>query len=187
MNKSIISREVFFSIALKYFISFCLVLVLFLISAQVNAQSYRTKSKGRLVKKDGVSAYIVRDDMSKALKLTMLVAHKSSFSKRVVKMVGHNVVPLTFSVSTAPNISIDFNPKKIQFTQNGKTWQADSLAFKEAVIQLNADEPFGGLMSSGDTHQAVFLLPGWFDINAPLYVHYDDEVKHIPVASAATE
>ncbi len=156
-------------------------------SVPVLAQAGHTKSKGRLVKKDGVSAYIVRDEMNKSLKLTMLIAHKSSFSKRVVKMVGHQVVPLTFSVSTAPNTSINFAPQNIEFIQNGRSWHADSLQLEDVVIRLNENEAFGGLMKNGDTHQAVFLLPGWFDIDAPLFVHYEDRGTEQPLASAGGE
>ena len=156
-------------------------------SMPVWAQAGNPKSKGRLVKKDAVSAYIVRDEMSKSLKLTMLIAHKSSFSKRVVKMVGHSLVPLTFSVSTAPNTTINFVPEKIEFIQNGKTWHADSLQLADVVIRLNENETFGGVIKSGDTQQAVFLLPGWFDINAPLFVRYDDQETRMPLVSAGGE
>ncbi|MCA9730808.1 MAG: hypothetical protein H6696_19225 [Deferribacteres bacterium] len=187
MNKSEINLKAWFAGNFKYFLSIGIVAVLLLPVSDAIAQSAYTKSVGRLVKKDGVTAYIVRDDMSKALKLTMLIAHKSTFSNRVVKMVGHDVVPLTFSVSPAPNMAIYFDPYKIKFIQNGKSWSADSLEPEKDVIRLSENEPFGGEMKNGDTHQAVFLLPGWFDINAPLYVRYDDENKQLPLVSADSE
>ncbi|KAA3662153.1 MAG: hypothetical protein DWQ10_03085 [Calditrichaeota bacterium] len=187
MNKSILNLRTMLNMHFKYFLLVVVGAVMLYPGGESAAQSKYTKTTGRLVKKDGVTAYIVRDDMSKALKLTMLVAHKSTFSERVVKMVGHDVVPLTFSVSPAPSTAIYFDPFKIKFIQNGKAWSADSLDPEKDVIRLNENEPFGGTMKNGDTHQAVFLLPGWFDINAPLYVRYDDQAKHVPLVSAETE
>ncbi|KAA3620203.1 MAG: hypothetical protein DWQ05_05595 [Calditrichaeota bacterium] len=187
MNKSITLKKTLSINYMAYNISFVIFMLTLSFATPAFSQSSNLKSKGRLVKKDGVSAYMVRDNMSKSLKLTMLVAHKTSFSKRVVKMLGHDAVPLTFSVSTAPNTAIQFDPKKIQFIQNGKTWHADSLKLEDAVIRLNEGEPFGGLMRNGDTHQAVFILPGWFDIDAPLYVRYDDNQVDMPLVSAGGE
>lgn len=148
------------------------------------SQILDSKTKGRPVKKDGVIAYIVRDSMEKSVVLTMLIAHKTSFSQRVEKMVGEPVVPLTFSISSSLNREPIFNPTSLQFVQGNHVWTPDSLDLEESIIRLNEAEPFGGIVKKGQTHQAVVLLPTYFNIDEPLYVNYHHKEFGAPMVTA---
>ena len=139
------------------------------------ARPLASQKSGRQIKKDGITAYIVRDAETNAISLTMLIAHNSKLAHRIEKMVKRDVLPLTFSVSTLPGSSTYFDPTKLQFEQDGKTWSPDSSALDSVIVILQANGKFGGLIDGGETQQAVILLPNWFNIDAPLFVRYTGE------------
>jgi len=147
-------------------------LFLVLVPAPSNGQAVSEQKSGRQIKKDGITAYIVRDDAMNSISLTMLIAHNSKLAHRIEKMVQRDVLPLTFSISTLPGSSTYFDPTKLQFEQDGKTWSPDSSALDSVVVILQAGGKFGGLIHGGETQQAVILLPDWFNIDAPLAVRY---------------
>ena len=143
-----------------------------LVPALTHAQADSEQQSGRRIKKDGITAYIVRDAETNSISLTMLIAHNSKLAHRIEKMVKRDVLPLTFSVSTLPGTSTYFDPTALVFEQEGKTWSPDSSALDSCVVILQARGKFGGLIRGGETQQAVILLPSWFNIDAPLYVRY---------------
>ncbi len=158
-----------------------LLLLFFSVSTALLAQD--KKAKGQQVQKDGVTAYIVRDDSSSDISLTMLIAHKTSFTSRVCAVLGKEIVPLVFSVSTLPHKVAWFDPARLRFEQQGKVWQPDSTKLDDAMIFIGDDKRFGGMIASGEIHQAVLLLPDWFDVAAPIFVSYHRAARTIPVYS----
>ncbi len=144
---------------------------------QLFSQESKNKSKGRQLKKDGITAYIVRDEERNTIKLTMLIGQNNTLTQRIRKMVGRQVLPLIFSVSTVPGHSYYFNPLFLEFEQNGKTWRPDSSSLDSIIIILEENGKFGGLIKGGQTHQAVVLLPEWFKLDSPIYVRYVEEAK----------
>ncbi len=157
----------------KRFSRLAVLSVLLLFSSAANPMfAQGKKAKGQLIQKDGVTAYIVRQDSSKSISLTMLIAHKTTFTQRVQDVLGRKVVPLVFSVSTLPHQAAWFEPSRLSFAQGGKTWQPDSTRLDDAVIFIGEDTRFGGMITSGEIHQAVILLPEWFDVTRPIYVTY---------------
>ncbi|RMD96895.1 MAG: hypothetical protein D6814_10560 [Calditrichaeota bacterium] len=152
----------------------------------LNAQDIKNDNAGRVIKKEGITAYIVRDKEKNTIKLTMLIAHNNALTRRIQNMVGRKVLPLIFSVSTVPGQAYYFNPSYLQFEQNGKTWRPDSSALDSLIIILEENGKFGGLVEGGQTHQAVVLLPSWFKINAPILVRYIEKpVSGFQVTQAA--
>ncbi len=147
-------------------------LALFAGTQSVAAQAEESAQKGIQLKKEGITAYIVRDESLDGIKLTMLIGHNSKLSQRIRKMVGRDVIPLIFSVSTLPGQTTFFNPLALEFIQDGKTWRPDSSALDSAMIMLEEKGKFGGVLEGGQTHQAVLLLPEWFQPNRPIYVRY---------------
>lgn len=164
------SRGYSFSKLAALILAFQLSLVL--VPAPSNGQAVGEQKSGRQLKKDGITAYIVRDADMNTISLTMLIAHNSKLAHRIEKMVKRDVLPLTFSVSTLPGNSTYFDPTKLQFEQDGKIWNPDSSSLDSVIVILQADGKFGGLLSGGETQQAVILLPNWFNIDAPLFVRY---------------
>lgn len=139
------------------------------------AQETSKKPKGRELKKDGITAYIVRDEERNTIKLTMLIGQNSTLTQRIRKMVGREVLPLIFSVSTVPGHSYYFNPLFLEFEQGGRTWRPDSSSLDSVIIILEENGKFGGLIHGGETHQAVVLLPEWFKADEPIFVRYVED------------
>ncbi len=140
----------------------------------LQAQEKAPVRKGVELKKEGITAYIVRDSSLNTIKLTMLIGHNPTLTRRIQKMVGRKVTPLIFSVSTLPGQSTYFNPVNLRFYQDGREWSPDSAALDSSIIMLEEKGRFGGVLHGGETHQAVILLPGWFNPSKSIIVHYDD-------------
>ena len=142
---------------------------------QAFSQTEESAKKGIQLKKEGITAYIVRDESLDGIKLTMLIGHNSKLSQRIRKMVGRDVIPLIFSVSTLPGQSTYFTPLALEFVQDGKAWRPDSSALDSVIIMLEEKGKFGGVLEGGQTHQAVLLLPEWFHANKPIYIRYREQ------------
>lgn len=137
------------------------------------ADAKRGAQIGRFLQKDSIITYIVRDREKSEINLTMLIAHNSALESRIDKLTGQGLLPIVFSVSTVPHRSYVFDPTALIFEQHGKEWHLDTLTVEAHTIQLEATGKFGGLVKPGEIHQAVVLLPEWFNIEKPIKVHYD--------------
>jgi hypothetical protein len=134
-------------------------------TSMVNVQKIET---------DKITSFFVRANDSKRIQLTMLVAYKAELSKAVRQIVGQNVTPLVFSVSTLPNRSVDFDPTLLRFEQRGRSWQPQLNEKVMDILPLDENEKFGGKVSDGEVHQGIVLLPAWFDPKAPITLRYGD-------------
>jgi len=156
-------------------LAFSVGLAFFAGTQQAFSQTEENAKKGIQLKKEGITAYIVRDESLDGIKLTMLIGHNGKLSQRIRKMVGRDVIPLIFSVSTLPGQTTYFNPLALEFVQDGKSWRPDSSALDSVIIMLEEKGKFGGVLEGGQTHQAVLLLPEWFQVNKPIYIRYREQ------------
>lgn len=121
-----------------------------------------------------VTSFFVRANDSKRIQLSMLVSYQQEFTQAVRRLVNEPVTPLLFSVSTLPNRTAHFDPALLCFEQRGRLWQPNGLKNSLDVWAWEEGKPFGGVISAGQIHQGVILLPGWFDPKMPITLRYAD-------------
>ena len=126
------------------------------------------------IEAEKITSFFVRPADSKHIQLSMLVAFKNDLAKSVRELVGEQVTPLVFSVSTMPNRRVYFDPGLLQLEQGGRVWQPKTDAGSHDILPLDENGKFGGLLTDSDVHQAVILLPAWMDAKAPITLRYGD-------------
>lgn len=123
---------------------------------------------------DKVTSFFVRANDSKRIQLSMLVVYKAELAAAIQKMYGQKVTPLVFSVSTFPNRQIDFDPAKLRFEQRGRIWNPESEKTAVNILPLDDNTKFGGMVSDGEVHQGIVLLPAWMNPQEPITLRYND-------------
>lgn len=123
---------------------------------------------------DKITSFFVRANDSKRIQLSMLVVYKAELATAIQKMYGQKVTPLVFSVSTFPNRQIDFDPAKLRFEQRGRVWDPESEKAAVNILPLDDHTKFGGVVSDGEVHQGIVLLPAWMNPQEPITLRYND-------------
>ncbi len=123
---------------------------------------------------DKVTSFFVRANDSKRIQLSMLVVYKTELSTAIQKMYGQKVTPLVFSVSTFPNRQVNFDPAKLRFEQRGRVWNPESEKAAVNILPLDDNTKFGGVVSDGEVHQGIVLLPAWMNPQEPITLRYND-------------
>lgn len=123
---------------------------------------------------DKVTSFFVRANDSKRIQLSMLVVYKTELATAIQKMYGQKVTPLVFSVSTFPNRQVNFDPAKLRFEQRGRIWNPESEKAAVNILPLDDNTKFGGVVSDGEVHQGIVLLPAWMNPQEPITLRYND-------------
>lgn len=123
---------------------------------------------------DKVTSFFVRANDSKRIQLSMLVVYKTELATAIQKMYGQKVTPLVFSVSTFPNRQVNFDPAKLRFEQRGRVWNPESEKAAVNILPLDDNTKFGGVVSDGEVHQGIVLLPAWMNPQEPITLRYND-------------
>lgn len=123
---------------------------------------------------DKITSFFVRANDSKRIQLSMLVAHKEELTDAVRKIFGQKLTPLVFSVSTLPNRSVNFDPNLLRFEQRGRVWQPLVEKNTVDIMPLDENTKFGGMVTDGEVHQGIVLLPAWFNPKEPITLRYGD-------------
>jgi len=123
---------------------------------------------------DKITSFFVRANDSKRIQLSMLVVYKAELATAIQKMYGQKVTPLVFSVSTFPNRQVNFDPAKLRFEQRGRVWNPDSEKAAVNILPLDDHTKFGGVVSDGEVHQGIVLLPAWMNPQEPITLRYND-------------
>jgi len=123
---------------------------------------------------DKITSFFVRANDSKRIQLSMLVAYKAELAAAIQKMYGQKVTPLVFSVSTFPNRHVEFDPAKLRFEQRGRIWHPEKNSDAVHILPLDDNAKFGGVVTDGDVHQGIVLLPAWMNPQEPITLRYND-------------
>jgi hypothetical protein len=123
---------------------------------------------------DKITSFFVRANDSKRIQLSMLVVYKAELAVAIQKMYGQKVTPLVFSVSTFPNRQVNFDPAKLRFEQRGRIWYPESDKAAVNVLPLDDNAKFGGVVTDGEVHQGIVLLPAWMNPQEPITLRYND-------------
>lgn len=123
---------------------------------------------------DKITSFFVRANDSKRIQLSMLVVYKAELAVAMQKMYGQKVTPLVFSVSTFPNRRFDFDPAKLRFEQGGRIWHPAGAEGVVDILPLDDNAKFGGVVTDGEVHQGIVLLPAWINPKAPITLRYGD-------------
>jgi hypothetical protein len=123
---------------------------------------------------DKITSFFVRANDSKRIQLSMLVVYKAELAVVMQKMYGQKVTPLVFSVSTFPNRQVAFAPAKLRFEQRGRIWQPEGHPDAVDILPLDDNAKFGGVVTDGEVHQGIVLLPAWMNPNEPITLRYGD-------------
>jgi hypothetical protein len=123
---------------------------------------------------DKITSFFVRANDSKRIQLSMLVAYKAELAVAMQKMYGQKVTPLVFSVSTFPNRQVEFDPAKLRFEQRGRIWHPENDSDAVDVLPLDDHAKFGGVVTDGEVHQGIVLLPAWMNPQEPITLRYGD-------------
>lgn len=123
---------------------------------------------------DKITSFFVRANDSKRIQLSMLVVYKAELAAAIQKMYGQKVTPLVFSVSTFPNRQVNFDPAKLRFEQGGRIWTPESGKAAVNILPLDDNAKFGGVVSDGEVHQGIVLLPAWMNPQEPITLRYND-------------
>jgi len=123
---------------------------------------------------DKITSFFVRANDSKRIQLSVLVAYKMELTEALQKMLSQKVTPLVFSVSTFPTRSVEFDPAKLRFEQNGRIWQPGANKNVADILPLDDHAKFGGVVIDGEVHQGIVLLPAWMNASEPITLRYND-------------
>jgi hypothetical protein len=123
---------------------------------------------------DKITSFFVPADAGRMIQLSMLVTYTAEFTRVVRELLGEEVTPLLFSVSTLPSRTVTFDPTRLHFEQYGRVWHPRLASDPIEFLALNESSRFGGDLSDGEVHQGVILLPAWFDPQAPITLRYGD-------------
>jgi hypothetical protein len=123
---------------------------------------------------DKITSFFVRANDSKRIQLSMLVVYKAELAVAMQKMYGRKMTPLVFSVSTFPNRNVEFDPEKLRFEQRGRIWHPESSPNAVDILPLDDNAKFGGVVTDGEIHQGIVLLPSWMNPQEPITLRYGD-------------
>jgi hypothetical protein len=128
----------------------------------------------RKLEANKITSLFVRANDSKRIQLSILIAYKDEFTQAVRELIGEEVTPLLFSVSTLPTRTAHFEPALLRFEQRGRSWQPSPERNAIDIWPWEEGGAFGGALTDAQVQQGVILLPAWFDPQAPITLRYGD-------------
>jgi hypothetical protein len=131
-------------------------------------------SPARKLEANKITSLFVRANDSKRIQFSILITYKDEFTQAVRKLLGEEVTPLLFSVSTLPTRTAHFDPALLRFEQSGRSWQPSPERNAIDIWPWEEGGAFGGELTDTQIHQGVILLPAWFDPQAPITLRYGD-------------
>ncbi len=118
-----------------------------------------------------VNSLFVRNSDSGPSAMIILVAYDDIVTETVQKIMQTEKIPLIFSVSTLPYKEVELEPTFIQFEQDEKRWHPES-EYNNEFFVLFQNSKFGGVITEGEVHQGIVMLPELFDITQPITIKY---------------
>jgi hypothetical protein len=131
-------------------------------------------SPARKLEANKITSLFVRVNDSKRIQFSILITYKDEFTQAVRELIGEEVTPLLFSVSTLPTRTAHFDPALLRFEQRGRSWQPSPERNAIDIWPWEEGEAFGGTLTDAQVQQGVILLPEWFDPRAPITLRYGD-------------
>ncbi|MGH7601814.1 MAG: hypothetical protein ACREOI_36085, partial [bacterium] len=131
-------------------------------------------SPARTLEANKITSLFVRANESNRIQLSLLITYKDEFTQAVRELIGEEVTPLLFSVSTLPTRTAQFDPALLRFEQRGRSWQPRPERNAIDVWPWEEGGAFGGTVTDAQIHQGVILLPKWFDPQTPITMRYGD-------------
>lgn len=131
-------------------------------------------SPARKLEANKITSLFVRANDSRRIQFSILITYKDEFTQAVRKLIGEEVTPLLFSVSTLPTRTAHFEPALLRFEQRGRSWQPSPERNAIDIWPWEEGGPFGGTLTDAQVHQGVILLPAWFDPQTPITLRYGD-------------
>jgi len=131
-------------------------------------------SPARKLEANKITSLFVRANDSRRIQFSILITYKDEFTKAVRELIGEEVTPLLFSISTLPTRTAHFDPALLHFEQRGRSWQPSPERNAIDIWPWEEGGAFGGELTDTQIHQGVILLPAWFDPQAPITLRYGD-------------
>jgi hypothetical protein len=131
-------------------------------------------SPARQLEANKITSLFVRANDSKRIQFSVLITYKDEFTRAVRELIGEEVTPLLFSVSTLPTRTAHFEPALLRFEQRGRSWQPSPERNAIDIWPWEEGGAFGGPLTDAQVQQGVILLPAWFDPQAPITLRYGD-------------
>jgi hypothetical protein len=128
----------------------------------------------RKLEANKITSLFVRANDSKRIQFSILITYKDEFTQAVRELIGEEVTPLLFSVSTLPTRTAHFEPALLRFEQRGRSWQPSPERSAIDIWPWEEGGAFGGPLTDAQVQQGVILLPAWFDPQAPITLRYGD-------------
>jgi hypothetical protein len=128
----------------------------------------------RKLETNKITSLFVRTNDSNRIQFSILITYKDEFTRAVRELIGEEVTPLLFSVSTLPNRTAHFEPALLRFEQRGRSWQPSPERSAIDIWPWEEGGTFGGTLTDTQVQQGVILLPEWFDPQAPITLRYGD-------------
>jgi hypothetical protein len=131
-------------------------------------------SPARKLETNKITSLFVRANDSRRIQFSILITYKDEFTQAVRALIGEEVTPLLFSVSTLPSRTAYFDPALLRFEQSGRSWQPSPERNAIDIWPWEEGGAFGGTLTDAQVQQGVILLPAWFDPQAPITLRYGD-------------
>lgn len=128
----------------------------------------------RKLEANKITSLFVRTNDSNRIQFSILITYKDEFTKAVRELIGEEVTPLLFSISTLPTRTAHFDPALLRFEQRGRSWQPSPERNAIDIWPWEEGGAFGGALTDAQLQQGVILLPEWFDPQAPITLRYGD-------------
>ena len=134
----------------------------------------RPLSPARKLETNKIISLFVRANDSNRIQFSILITYKNEFTQAVRSLIGEEVTPLLFSVSTLPTRTANFDPALLRFEQRGRSWQPSPERNAIDVWPWEEGGTFGGILTDTRPQQGVILLPAWFDPQTPITLRYEN-------------